>query len=58
MKRRMHVLLVMVLAWSALGLVGCAVNPGYQGAYVAPHYYRPTVNWGWGLHRHSRYGWR
>jgi hypothetical protein len=41
-----------------LGLVGCAVNPGYQGSYVAPYYYRPNVNWGWGWHRHSRYGWR
>jgi hypothetical protein len=58
MKRMMGYLLVVTIGFGALGLVGCAVNPGYQGAYVAPHYYRPNVNWGWGWHRHSRHGWR
>jgi len=56
MKKMMNVLLVMTIGFSTLGLVGCAVKPGYQGSYVAPYYYRPNVNWGW--HRHSHYGWR
>jgi len=58
MKRVMSVFLVMTIGFSTLGLVGCAVNPGYQGSYVTPYYYRPNVNWGWGWHRHSRHGWR
>ena len=58
MKRMMSVLLMITISFSALVLVGCAVNPGYQGSYLAPYYYRPNVHSGWGWHRHSRYGWR